>query len=189
MTSNNGSSGIKADGCASCHRIHTSKSPTGFLLVSNESTVTNYCRSCHGATGTGASTDVDTGVQYAIAGVSRDTATTIGALRGGGFVEARIGADAAYRLVSNTGSVSNSKVPVGAAEPVTSAHIAIATGVTAKNVVWGNGNLGTAGAGRRSRRRWNARPAITRTGTATTASSTASRRPGPHRPWRAPRST
>jgi Doubled CXXCH motif (Paired_CXXCH_1). len=146
MTSNNGTSGIKADGCASCHRIHTSKSPTGFLLVSSETTITNYCRSCHGAIGAGASTDVDTGVQYALGGITR-TSTTIGALRGGGFVEARIGSATAYRLVSNTGGVSNSKVPVGATQPVTSAHLAIASGVTAKNVVWGNGSLGTAGAG------------------------------------------
>jgi predicted CXXCH cytochrome family protein len=151
MTSNNGSTGIKADGCASCHRIHTSKSPTGFLLVTGESTITNYCRSCHGATGTGASTDVDSGVQYALGGtdgITRDTGTTIGALRGGGFVETQIGSDVAYRLVSNTGSVSNSKVPVSAvSNPVTSSHLAIATGVTAKDVVWGSGALGTAGAG------------------------------------------
>ncbi len=144
---NNGSTGIRADGCASCHRLHTSKSPTGYLLTSTDATVTDFCRSCHGATGTGASTDVDTGVQYALAGIARDTGTTIGALRGGGFVDARIGSDTAYRLVTNTGSVSSSKVPVGAAKPVTSAHLAIATGVTAKNVVWGNGALGTAGAG------------------------------------------
>ena len=152
MTTNNGSSGISADGCASCHRLHTSQSPTGFLLTSNDATVTNFCRSCHGATGTGASTDVDTGVQYALDGITRDTGVKIGALRGGGFIEARIGSDTAYRLVSNTGGVSNSKVPVAdTPQPVTSAHLAIGgtggNGLTAKNVVWGNGPLGTAGAG------------------------------------------
>jgi predicted CXXCH cytochrome family protein len=154
MSYNNGSSGIRADGCASCHRIHTSQSPTGFLLTSSEQTVTGFCRSCHGSTGTGASTDVDTGVQYALAGIARDTGTTIGALRGGGFVEARIGSDVAYRLVSNTGSVSNAKIPVAAnPEPVTSAHLALGAivdggnGLTAKNTVWGNGALGTPGAG------------------------------------------
>jgi predicted CXXCH cytochrome family protein len=152
-TNNNGTSGISADGCASCHRIHTSKSPTGFLLVSSESTITNYCRSCHGAAGTGASTDVDTGLQYAVGTTARNGGV-VGALRSGGFVQARIGAGTAYRLVSSTGSVSNSKVPVGAAEPVTSAHLALGSadgmggnGLTAKNVVWGNGALGTAGAG------------------------------------------
>jgi predicted CXXCH cytochrome family protein len=154
MSYNNGSTGIKADGCASCHRIHTSQSPTGFLLTSNDLTVTAFCRSCHGAAGTGASTDVDTGVQYALAGIARDTGTTIGALRGGGFIDARIASDSAYRLVSNTGSVSNSKVPVAAnPQPVTSAHLALGAiadggnGLTAKNVVWGNGALGTPGAG------------------------------------------
>jgi predicted CXXCH cytochrome family protein len=154
MSYNNGSGGIKADGCASCHRIHTSQSPTGYLLTSSDLTVTEFCRSCHGATGTGASTDVDTGVQYALAGIARDTGTTIGALRGGGFVDARIASDSAYRLVSNTGGVSNSKVPVAAdAQPVTSAHLALGAiadggnGLTAKNVVWGNGALGTPGAG------------------------------------------
>jgi predicted CXXCH cytochrome family protein len=152
MSYNNGSSGIRADGCASCHRLHTSKSPTGYLLTSTDATVTDFCRSCHGATGTGASTDVDTGVQYALSGIARDTGTTVGALRGGGFIDARIGSDSAYRLVTNTGSVSNSKVPVAAsAQPVTSAHLAIGgvggNGLTAKNVVWGNGALGTAGAG------------------------------------------
>lgn len=152
MSSNNGSTGISADGCASCHRIHTSKSPTGYLLVTSESTVTSYCRSCHGSTGTGAATDVDTGVQYALAGVARDTGTTIGALRSGGFIKARIATDSAYRLVSNTGSVSSSKVPVSAtAQAVTSAHLAIGgtggNGLTAKDIVWGNGALGTPGAG------------------------------------------
>ncbi len=94
MDYNNGSTGISADGCASCHRIHTSKSPTGYLLTSADAIVTTFCRSCHGASGTGASTDVDTGVQYALGGtdgITRDTGTTVGALRGGGFVEAEIG--------------------------------------------------------------------------------------------------
>ena len=152
MSTLNGSSGISADGCASCHRLHTSQSPTGFLLTSNAATITNFCRSCHGATGTGASTDVDTGIQYALDGITRDTGVTVGALRGGGFIQARIGADAAYRLVSDTGSVTNAKVPVAdTAQPVTSAHLAIGgaggNGLTATDVVWGNGPLGTAGAG------------------------------------------
>jgi predicted CXXCH cytochrome family protein len=159
MSNNNGSptagvTEIRADSCAGCHRIHTSQSPTGFLLTST-GTVTEFCRSCHGATGTGASTDVDTGVQYAVGGVESD-ATRLGALRAGGFVKARIGSDSAYRLVSDTGSVSSAKVPVAlnlAPQPVTSAHLALGpiadggNGLTAKNVVWGNEPLGTPGAG------------------------------------------
>jgi predicted CXXCH cytochrome family protein len=151
MSSNNGTGGIKADGCASCHRIHTSQSPTGFLLVTSEATITDYCRSCHGATGTGAATDVDRGVQYALSGIAR-TSTEVGALRSGGFISARIGSGSAYRLVSATGSTSNAKVPVAASgSPVTSAHLAIGgaggNGLTARNIVWGNGALGSAGAG------------------------------------------
>ena len=151
MKYNNGSvGGITADGCAACHRLHTSKSPTGYLLVSSEATVTEYCRSCHGASGTGAATDVDSGVQYNLSGVARDKSTIVGALRGGGFITAYVGSGAAYRLVSNTGSVSNAKVPVAdvsaAGAKVTSAHIAIAgtggNGLTAKNIVWGSGALG-----------------------------------------------
>jgi predicted CXXCH cytochrome family protein len=149
MTTNNGSvGGITADGCATCHRIHTSKSPTGYLLVSSEATITDYCRSCHGATGTGAATDVDTGVQYNMSGIARDKSTVIGALRSGGFISAYIGSDAAYRLVTvGSNSATNPKVPVAAAAaPVTSAHIAIAgvggNGLTAKNIVWGSGALG-----------------------------------------------
>ena len=151
MKFNNGSTGgITADGCAACHRLHTSKSPTGYLLVSSEATVTEYCRSCHGASGTGAATDVDSGVQYNLSGVARDKSTIVGALRGGGFITAYIGSGAAYRLVSNTGGVSNAKVPVAnisaAGAKVTSAHIAIAgtgwNGLTPKNIVWGSGALG-----------------------------------------------
>ncbi len=153
-TANNGSTGISADGCASCHRIHTSKSPTGMLLISSESTITNYCRSCHGAAGTGASTDVDTGLQYAV-GTSARNGGVVGALRSGGFVDARIASDSAYRLVvAGSDSAQTPRVPVGGMQPVTSAHLALGTadgmdgnGLTAKNVVWGNGSLGTAGAG------------------------------------------
>ena len=53
----------------------------------------------------------------------------------------------AYRLVG-AGSTSgyNPKVPVTATPGnVTSSHIALAAGVTAKNVVWGNGALGFGG--------------------------------------------
>jgi predicted CXXCH cytochrome family protein len=153
MSYNNGSTGIKADGCASCHRIHTSTSPTGFLLTSSESTITEFCRSCHGATGTGASTDVDTGIQYGLSGIARDTGTPVGALRSGGFISARIGSGSAYRLVTaGSTSASNPRVPVAAAAlPVTSAHLNIGgvggNGLTAPNIVWGNGILGTPGAG------------------------------------------
>ena len=142
MTVNNGSSGITADSCAGCHRAHTSQDPSGFLLTTSEPTVTGFCLTCHGATGTGAATDVATGVQYALTSSGRNDTAILGALRGGGFLQARIGSSDAYREVSSTGSVSKAKVPVGAPAPVTSAHLALpGSGLTALDNVWGNGAI------------------------------------------------
>ena len=143
LTVNNGSAGITADSCAACHRAHTSTSPTGFLLTDPSPTITGYCRSCHGATGTGAATNVDQGVQYALAGDgTRVAGTEIGALRGGGFLSARIGSSDGYRNMAAVGAeTKNAFIPVlAASKPVTSAHLAIAgSGLTATNVIWGNG--------------------------------------------------
>lgn len=147
LTVNNGSAGISADSCAACHRAHTSKSPTGFLLTDPAPTITGYCRSCHGATGAGAATDVDTGVQYADAG-SRlvSTGPTIGALRGGGFTFARIGTSSGYRNIAAAGDeTKNAFIPVGSPTQVTSAHLALSgTGLTATNIVWGNGGINSS---------------------------------------------
>lgn len=142
LTVNNGSAGITADSCAGCHRAHTSTSPTGFLLNDPAPTITAYCRSCHGATGTGAATDVDTGVQYAIANDGTRTGTTVGALRSGGFLQARIASDSARRTrTSSNGSLDfRTKVPVGASGATTSAHIALTgSGLTATGTTWGYG--------------------------------------------------
>ncbi|MEO8557385.1 MAG: cytochrome c3 family protein, partial [Actinomycetota bacterium] len=142
LTVNNGSAGITADSCAGCHRAHTSTSPTGMLLTDPSATITAYCRSCHGATGAGAATDVDTGVQYTDAG-SRivSTGPTIGALRSGGFFSARIGsADGSRNLATAGAETKNAFIPVGPAKPVTSAHLALpGNGLTATNILWGNG--------------------------------------------------
>jgi predicted CXXCH cytochrome family protein len=147
MTVNNGSSGITADSCAGCHRAHTSQDPSGYLLTTSEPTVTGFCLTCHGATGTGAATDVATGVQYALTSSGRDDTAILGALRSGGFLEARIGSSDAYREVSATGSVSKAKVPVGAPAPVTSAHLALpGSGLDPLDKVWGNGAI-DSGAG------------------------------------------
>ena len=151
-TINNGTSGITADSCAGCHRAHTAQAAN--LLVTDEE---NLCLTCHGASGTGATTDVETGVQYALAasGEMRGTAV-LGALRGGGFLTARIDSDAAYRLLKYKLNYDGTKwesapiyprVPVAAPTPVTSAHIALAgVGFTNPDTVWGNGAFGT-GAG------------------------------------------
>ena len=144
LTVNNGSAGITADGCAGCHRVHTSKSPTGFLLTDASPTITGYCRSCHGATGTGAATDVDTGIQYSLGTTDGlRTGTTIGALRSGGFVSARIGSSVGSRnLAAVDAETKNAFIPVAAPAAVTSAHLALpGTGLTATNIVWGNGGV------------------------------------------------
>ena len=156
LTVNNGSAGITADSCAACHRAHTSTSPTGFLLTDPSPTITGYCRSCHGATGTGAATNVDQGVQYALAGDgTRLTSNTIGALRGGGFLQARIASSSAYRTRTSANATLDfrTKVPGAAAAPVTSAHMALTgSGLTATGMTWGYGpialsNPGTAFSG------------------------------------------
>jgi len=69
LTQNNGSLGINADGCAGCHRAHTAQGP--FLI--NAADETALCQTCHGAAVTGATTDVMTGIQYALTGRSGAT--------------------------------------------------------------------------------------------------------------------
>ena len=155
---NNGSTGINADSCAGCHRAHTAQGPMLLAAQSEEA----LCLTCHGSGSTGATTDVENGIQYTLASV-RGTAV-LGALRGGGFLNARIDSDNAYRVGYNRWTTDNTvtpperviagvsmrtKVPVQAAgEPVTSSHLDLGqAGVTGTGIAWGNGALGTAGAG------------------------------------------
>jgi predicted CXXCH cytochrome family protein len=57
---NSGTSSLTADSCAGCHRAHTAQGE--FLLAAqNEEAL---CFSCHGNGGTGATTDVEWGIQY-----------------------------------------------------------------------------------------------------------------------------
>jgi predicted CXXCH cytochrome family protein len=141
MTQNNGSLGINADGCAGCHRAHTAQGP--FLINAEDETA--LCLSCHGDAVTGATTDVMTGIQYALAG--RSGSTQLGALRGGGFDQARIDSDNASRVAylrSATDVSFRTKVPVTAATDVTSAHLEMTeNGILNPGVVWGNGASGT----------------------------------------------
>jgi predicted CXXCH cytochrome family protein len=150
---NSGVSTLTADGCAGCHRAHTAQGP--LLLAASDQEA--LCLSCHGATGTGATTDVESGIQYSPGTTGlRDATSVLGALRGGGFVDARIDAGNPIRVayLSGTGTSAavrqSAKVPVLASgQAVTSAHMALvgATGVTATHKAWGNGALGTAGSG------------------------------------------
>ena len=118
---NSGVSTLTADSCAGCHRAHTAQ---GALLI-NAPTEEELCLTCHGASSTGATTDVMTGVQYALGANGLRGATQLGALRGGGFDQARIGATEVYRITSASRRIST-KVPViSSPENVTSAHIAM----------------------------------------------------------------
>ncbi len=60
------SGGIVTDTCAACHRAHTAQA--GKLLAQPQ---TALCYTCHGATATGANTDVQSGVGYPSAGRDR----------------------------------------------------------------------------------------------------------------------
>jgi predicted CXXCH cytochrome family protein len=165
---NSGLSTLTADSCAGCHRAHTA--PGEMLVVS--ASPDELCLTCHGSAGLGATTDVTLGIQFRTAGSlagpaqdETDPTAVAGALRGGGFLTARIGsgsdADAADRPIrisyprwdATEGRIVtwfSTKVPVlSAGGGVTSAHLALAgaTGVTATDTAWGNGQLGTASTG------------------------------------------
>jgi predicted CXXCH cytochrome family protein len=137
MDVNNGTLGLNSDGCAGCHRVHTAQGP----LLLKASSDTTLCLTCHGAAGTGATTDVMTGVQYQLSGTPGEVrgGTQLGALRGGGYDEARLGEPT--KLIGPTRPM----VAVGPAEPVTSAHLDLdgGGGVVARNIAWGNGQNGT----------------------------------------------
>ncbi len=140
---NNGSLGISADSCAGCHRAHTAQ--TENLTISD---APDMCLACHGAASTGATTDVEDGIQYAVATGGTRGSAVLGALRGGGFVNARIASADTYRLSYLAGgAVRNlSKVPVLATgESVTSTHMDIAS--PSEAIVWGNGASSTGAGG------------------------------------------
>src|SRR5450759_607709 len=138
---NSGVNGISADGCAGCHRAHRAQGE--FLLLAESGTA--LCLTCHGATGLGSAVDVESGVQYALGTTNVRGSTVLGYLRGGGFVNARIGSGQAVRVayLSGTRLSFNGKVPVRTAgsQAVTSAHLPNTAGVVgaAVGVAWGNG--------------------------------------------------
>ncbi len=144
---NSGASSLTADSCAGCHRAHTAIGPMLLNAPSDEA----LCLTCHGASVTGATTDVMTGMQYVPAVDDPATAaneagtrtdTQLGALRNGGFDQARIGVPARYRY--GTGMTNfYGKVSVGAAADVTSSHIPALGGLTQPGIAWGNGANGT----------------------------------------------
>jgi hypothetical protein len=131
------------DGCAGCHRAHTSFSDLGWtdlqgeerasaLLISNASQMTDFCYACHGNSAPGASTNVQYGIyDSGPTGSTTHTAnfyasnSKYGAtLNGGGFE--RLGADASETVMSahdmqGTGSKVGSATVWGYIPPTTGA--------------------------------------------------------------------
>jgi predicted CXXCH cytochrome family protein len=139
---NSGFSSLTSDGCAGCHRAHTAQGPM-LLIAQNEM---DLCLVCHGATGQGATTDVEGGVQYSSTADHQRLAPVVGALRSGGFVDARIDSAHSSRksypaYMPDLVTTFSSRVGVLAAgQPVTSAHLDLhASGTVAtQGVAWGN---------------------------------------------------
>ena len=152
---NSGAGMLASDSCAGCHRAHTAQGPMLLAEVSEE----DLCLSCHGAATAGATTSVTDGVQY-VSGTNGTTNVVLGALRGGGFVNARIDAGNAFRETYGAPEAAHptvfgfdKKVGVGAPEAVTSGHMHVGTsGVTLQGTAWGNGAFTAA---------TNAGPAVT----------------------------
>jgi cytochrome c553 len=108
----------------------------------NAATEEALCLNCHGTAGTGATANVEDGVQYALtAGPGRGS--IVGALRNGGFDFARMDNDSPVRVTylrTATDASFRAKVPVAAAgAAVTSSHLS-----GAKGIAWGNGAAGAA---------------------------------------------
>ena len=140
--------GLTADTCAGCHRAHTAQGLN--LLIKEEGPA--LCLACHGAAGVGATTDVETGQQYKPDGTTGTVrGVSLGALRSGGFVQARIASGSAVRVayLNGTDVRQLAKVPVGTATNVTSAHLPIINGKVSigTGVAWGNGTDASTGSG------------------------------------------
>jgi predicted CXXCH cytochrome family protein len=156
---NSGTSTLTADSCAGCHRAHTAQSE--FLLKAASEQL--LCLSCHGNAGTLATVNVEIGVQYVPAGDGTRTGTVLGALRNGGFLQARINSTDPSRLSYirgyedspfNTIFAISTKPKVGvlgSSQDVNSAHIdlldAAGNGIADNKTVWGKGAAGSASLG------------------------------------------
>jgi predicted CXXCH cytochrome family protein len=143
---NSGSASLTADSCAGCHRIHTAKSSDGMLLRTNG--IDELCLECHGAGGTGATANVEDGIQWVPTGSGARSTTQLGALRNGGFKNASIDSGNPMRVLYARSAVENStrpKVGVGLSEAVKSAHIDLTAdapgtpdGIADTGIIWGS---------------------------------------------------
>jgi predicted CXXCH cytochrome family protein len=145
---NSGVSTLTADSCAGCHRAHTAQGPM-LLSAPDENAL---CLTCHGTTGIGATTDVMTGAQYraplTVDATNARSGPLLGALRSGGFDQARIDSANPARILQSVFAYRQwAKVGVGAAQNVTSAHLNLPeNALSAPRAAWGNGAL-NSGAG------------------------------------------
>ncbi len=131
--------GSGPDGCAGCHRAHSADGQE--FLLRGASDETTLCTTCHGTTGTGASTDVVSGLGYS--SVAR--VGTPGALRGGGFTTAAIGSGNATRGLNATQTGTDKTlhvIPAAATATTTTSKHALGVSGT----MWGSGAL-NSGAG------------------------------------------
>jgi predicted CXXCH cytochrome family protein len=132
---------VNTDRCAGCHRAHTAQ---GAYLLNGAAEATALCETCHGTSGTGATTDVVDGLGY---GSGR--AGTPMPLRAGGFLNAQIGTAtlsttsvlSPYTLTASVDKTSILIAPsatfvTGGLGNTTSAHSIDGTAQTA----WGAGN-------------------------------------------------
>jgi len=120
--------GLTPDTCAICHRTHTAQAPD--LLKEPE---TELCYTCHGASATGASTDVEDGVGHS----NTERTVTPGALRGGGFRYALIDSASASGQGSGGSDPGGVVGVLAGGAPVTSAHSVDSSSQTD----WGNGPI------------------------------------------------
>lgn len=132
--------------CTACHRIHTAKSADGRLLKTEQ---VSLCYSCHGDGGTGAITNVQSGIAYSGA-VAQDPVTgqwatavrggEVGALRGGGFDRAMIDAGAAKQASGrNDPVVVPGLIPAATVVEGTSGNH-----MGGQGIVWGSGPISQA---------------------------------------------
>jgi predicted CXXCH cytochrome family protein len=105
---NSGSSALTADSCAGCHRAHTAQ---GEFLLKAESEQA-LCLSCHGSGGTGATVDVEFGVQYVPAGD---------------------GSRNGSRTVQNIASVAGGLITTSAAHNLVAGQTVFITGLSVRN--------------------------------------------------------
>lgn len=144
--------GATPDKCASCHRIHTAKSD---FLFKEGGTVEDFCYSCHGNGGPGSDLAAQEGTFYGetTPGApygSKIASTTMG-LRAGGFDAARINTVDPCNRITPCDPDGAGPLPSGSYIGVLPATATVnswhAIDGTTTGTVWGNGAIGTVGAG------------------------------------------